>query len=132
MKIVVDTNLFVAGYFNKESASAKILKMIKESKIQILWTEKIKKEVEKVIRDIKAGERFQKEIKKIFREENKVKPKFRIREIKGDPEDNKFLEAAYFGKAEAIISNDQHLLNLKEFQNIPIFTPKNFLGKLEK
>ena len=129
MKIVIDTNLFVAGYFNKDSASAKILKMVKERKLQMLWTEEIKEEVERIIENIKAKKKFQREIQKIFREENKVEPRFRIKEIKEDPEDNKFLECAYFGKAEVIISSDRHLLSLGEFQGTPIYTPKTFIEK---
>ncbi len=127
MKIVIDTNLFVAGYFNKDSASAKILKMIKRGKIQALWTEEIKKEVERIIKNIKARKKFQKEVKEIFREENKVEPRFKIKEIKEDPDDNKFLECAYFGKAQAIVSNDKHLLSLNWFRGVPIYTPKTFV-----
>ncbi|MCD6271209.1 putative toxin-antitoxin system toxin component, PIN family, partial [bacterium] len=74
MKIVIDTNLFVAGYFNKDSASAKILRMARRNEIQILWTESIKKEVERIIQNIKARKKFQKEVQEIFKEENKVEP----------------------------------------------------------
>jgi len=132
MKIVIDTNLFVAGYFNKDSASAKILRMARRNEIQILWTESIKKEVERIIQNIKARKKFQKEVQEIFKEENKVEPRFKIKEIKEDPEDDKFLECAYFGEAKAIISNDKHLLSLGSFQRIPIFTPKTFLSLINE
>jgi len=132
MKIVIDTNLFVAGYFNKDSASAKILRMARRNEIQILWTESIKKEVERIIQNIKARKKFQKEVQEIFKEENKVEPRFKIKEIKEDPDDNKFLECAYFGKAQAIVSNDRHLLSLKQFQGIPIYTPKTFVELFRK
>ena len=132
MKIVIDTNLFVAGYFNKDSASAKILRMARRNEVQILWTESIKKEVERIIQNIKARKKFQKEVQEIFKEENKVEPRFKIKEIKEDPDDNKFLECAYFGKAQAIVSNDRHLLSLKQFQGIPIYTPKTFVELFRK
>jgi len=131
MKIVIDTNLFVAGYFNKDSASAKILEMAKRGKIQVLWTEEIRKEVERIIKNIKAKKKFQKEIQKIFKEENKIEPRFKIKEIKEDPEDNKFLECAYFGEAQVIVSSDRHLLSLEHFRGIPIYTPKTFVGLFE-
>jgi predicted nucleic acid-binding protein len=44
--------------------------------------------------------------------------------IKDDPEDNKFLEVAIDGNADFIISQDKHLLNLKEFQGIRIIKPE--------
>lgn len=132
MKIVIDTNLFVAGYFNKESVSRRILEMIERGGLQMLWNEAIKAELERILKNIKAKEKYKRKIAKLFKEENRIQSQFKIKEIKEDPEDNKFLEAAYFGKAEAIISSDQHLLKLGQFKNIPILTPKNFLEKIKK
>ena len=47
--------------------------------------------------------------------------------IKEDPDDNKFLEAAIAGNADFIISQDNHLLKLKEFNNVKIIIPEEFL-----
>jgi uncharacterized protein len=44
-----------------------------------------------------------------------------------DPKDNKFLELALDGYADAIISGDQDLLVLSPFEGIPILTPAQFL-----
>jgi len=51
--------------------------------------------------------------------------------IKDDPDDNKILECAKAGKVEIIVSNDNHLLKLKEFKRIKIITPKEFLKQIE-
>jgi hypothetical protein len=48
--------------------------------------------------------------------------------IKVDPSDDKFIHCAKAGKAIAIISGDQHLLNLKTYQKIKILTPARFLS----
>ena len=45
-----------------------------------------------------------------------------------DPKDNKFLELAFCGKADCIISGDDDLLVLNPFREIPIITPREFLG----
>jgi putative PIN family toxin of toxin-antitoxin system len=45
-----------------------------------------------------------------------------------DPKDNKFLELAFSGKADCIISGDHDLLVLNPFREIPIVTPKGFLS----
>jgi len=37
-----------------------------------------------------------------------------------DPDDNRILECAVDGKADLIVSNDRHLLDLKEYARIPI------------
>ena len=43
-----------------------------------------------------------------------------------DPKDNKFLELAVNGRADAIISGDADLLQLDVFRGIPIITPAAF------
>lgn len=45
-----------------------------------------------------------------------------------DPKDNKFLELALSGSATAIVSGDIDLLSLHPFREIPILTPKLFVG----
>ncbi len=42
-----------------------------------------------------------------------------------DPGDDIFLACALNGKADAIISGDRHLLDLVEFENIPILEMKD-------
>jgi len=51
----------------------------------------------------------------------------KIEIIKDDPDDNKFTECAVTNKADYIISGDNHLLNLREYGNIKILSPKEFL-----
>ena len=56
-----------------------------------------------------------------------VEPEERVEIVKEDKDDNKFIEAAISGKADYIISQDNHLLKIKEFRGIKILTPKEFL-----
>jgi putative PIN family toxin of toxin-antitoxin system len=58
-----------------------------------------------------------------------VEPKERFTVIKEDPDDNKFLDCAVAGKADFIISQNKHLLKLKEFRGVRIVTPEEFLKK---
>jgi uncharacterized protein len=54
-------------------------------------------------------------------------------EIKGavrvcrDPDDDKLLEIAFVGRANCLVTGDQDLLVLDEYQGIPILTPARFL-----
>lgn len=45
-----------------------------------------------------------------------------------DPKDDKFLEVAINGQADAIITGDSDLLELHPFLGIPILSPKQFLN----
>ena len=48
--------------------------------------------------------------------------------IDADPGDNKVLECAISANVEFIISGDKHLLNLKNYREIEIVTPEDFLN----
>ena len=45
-----------------------------------------------------------------------------------DPRDDKFLELALYGRADALITGDADLLALNPFQNTQILTPAAFLA----
>ena len=51
----------------------------------------------------------------------------RLDVIKEDPDDNKFLETAIAGKADFIITQDNHLLKVKKLNSIIILNPEEFL-----
>jgi predicted nucleic acid-binding protein len=55
-----------------------------------------------------------------------------LKEIKEDPEDNKYLSAAVEGKADFIISGDHHLKDLRIYQGIRILDPSTFLKLMAK
>ena len=61
-----------------------------------------------------------------------VEPEEEINIVKDDVSDNKFVEAAVTGKADYIITQDNHLLRIKEFRGIKILTPKEFLDIVKK
>lgn len=144
MNLIIDTNLLVAAAFNPSSASAKILVLAKQGQVNILWSQKTKKEAKLILGNLKnalGGQNkkpdfAKKLIEKTFRPKNKIALKNMpevggsIEVIKKDPEDAKFLEAAQVAGVDMIVSNDRHLLELKNFRGIPIYTPKKALGKL--
>lgn len=69
-------------------------------------------------------------MKEIFKKKNKIKRPPKIKAVKEDPKDNKFLSCALKGKADLIVSNDNHLLNLGKFDKIPILTSKQAFEEL--
>jgi hypothetical protein len=46
-----------------------------------------------------------------------------------DPKDDKFLEVAVHGRADAIVTGDQDLLELNPFRGIEILTPAEYLAR---
>lgn len=86
---------------------------------------------ERILNNIKANQKFRDFLnREIFRKENKVEKAPKIGVVKKDPADNKFLACAQKGKANLIVTNDHHLLDLKRFKGIPILTPTQAIWKL--
>jgi len=55
-----------------------------------------------------------------------------LKVVRADPDDDKFVECALVGKASFIISSDNHLLGLEEYQNIKILSPNEFITRLAR
>jgi len=61
-----------------------------------------------------------------------VIPEEAIQIIETGPSDDKFLEAAIAGKADCIVSGDEHLLTLRKFRSIPILSAREFQDWINK
>ena len=61
-----------------------------------------------------------------------IEPKRKIVVVKDDPDDDKVIECAAEIAADYILSYDNHLLKLKEFEGIKIVKPEVFLHALRQ
>ena len=130
MNIVSDTNIFISGIFWKGD-SYRILCLWDSGKIQLIISQEIISEIFRVLSDFKI--RLPDELKdawmtRITEYGMIVEPAERFH-IVSDPADDKFIDAAIAGNASYIISNDKHLLTLKQFKGVRILTPKEFIRK---
>lgn len=131
-RIVLDTNVLISGTFWNGS-SAEIIHLIEEEKLVLIVSAEILKEYDKVMNydEIKQKVGHHHECaqagQKIIQLSVIVHPQQSINIIKEDPEDNKFIEAAIAGNANVIVSQDNHLLKLKNYGGIKIVTPEEFL-----
>jgi putative PIN family toxin of toxin-antitoxin system len=127
-KVVLDTNLFVAAYFNKNSASAKIIDLCLKNKLKVSVSISLFRELEFILKNIRASREYKTKVYNIFNQSVIVEPK-RVWAVKDDLDDNKFLGVACSTKAQYLITNDQHLLKLKKFNKTKIVKPVDFLEK---
>ena len=58
-----------------------------------------------------------------------VRPTMKVQVIKADPSDNRILECALESRAACIVTGDRHLLELGQFQGIPILDVAAFLAR---
>jgi len=59
-----------------------------------------------------------------------IKPRRRLRVVRRDPSDDKFIECAVAGKSRIIVSGDKDLLSVGTYRQITILTPVQFLESL--
>ena len=129
-KVVFDTNILISGYLWKGSPRRAIDKVRCGEWIHLVSEETIEElirvlayakfglkpeEIEPIIRDLMAISEY-------------VEVRSKIDLVKANPTDNVFLNLAIDGEAEVIVSGDHHLLDLKEFNDIPIISVRKFLG----
>jgi len=133
IKVVIDTNIIISALLFA-GMPGELISLWKSDRIKPLASKEIIDEYIKVLAYPKF-ELSEVEINYIFYSE--ILPYFDIIQIKdcpkiikNDPSDDKFIHCAIAGKASAIISGDQHLLNLKTYQRIKILTPAAFLTYL--
>jgi len=127
LKVVLDTNVFIAAYFNRKSASARIIDLCLENKHKLIFSPRLRKELRLILKNVRAEREFREKIRSLFVNASKVKPTKKVFTVKEDPEDNKFLECALEGEADYLITSDRHLLELGEFAQTKICKPTQFL-----
>lgn len=129
MKAVLDTNVFISGIFWKGSSN-RVITMWRDRKFILVTSLGAVIEIIKVLKDFKIrlpDETIREWVDLIVRNSIIAEPKEKIAIVKDDPKDNIFIEAAATGNADYIVSQDNHLLKLKEFRGIKITTPEEFI-----
>lgn len=138
LKLVVDTTTLVSAFF-WEGNEAELLRKIEQGKARLYITNEILKEIEDVIKRPKFNEVMSKAnltpnqiMQKIVSLSHLViAPKITIKVCR-DEKDNKFLECAESAKADYIVSGDEDLLSLKEYNWILIVNTSKILQLLKQ
>ena len=129
VKVVVDTNVLVSATLFGGNPE-KILDLAGKDKIEILISEEIVEEFTEVLQEkfgfsSSMAEAAASGIRGIS---TLITPTQRLSVIKEKEADNRVLECAVEGKAQHIVTGDtKHLQPLKEYQEIKILSPAQFL-----
>jgi len=131
VRVVLDTNILVSSIF-WGGIPNKILESWVSEKFELLLSEEILKEYERVLFKISKGKKDQLVYQwLLFIAENSlivnIKKRFKL---SIDPDDDKFIECAVAGNAKYIVSGDSHLLDLKNVKNIQILLVSEFVNIL--
>ena len=129
MKVVFDTNILVSALvFPGGRAEAALLRII-EARDRLLLSKPILDELLGVL-----ARKFSRDAEELARAAVllselalTVRPRQRLRVVKDDP-DNRVLECALAGGADAIVTGDSGLLDLGEFRGVRVISLREYLG----
>jgi putative PIN family toxin of toxin-antitoxin system len=129
IRVVIDTNVFVSSFFGGNPK--KIIDPWKNEEIILCLSKDIFDEYIDVLQ--RVGLKDENEIEELlsfFAKGFNIlfttnTPK--IKAVKDDPEDDKFIECAVALKANVIITGDKALKTMSEYMGIKILTPQEFL-----
>ncbi len=135
LRVVLDTNVLISA-IGWRGNPRKVLALCIEGKLNLMQTQETSKELERVLQRPKFNfipmEKKRELLQHLTLISTKVTPKENVEVIREDPEDNKFLDCAVAGKADYIVSGDQHLLELNEHEGIKIVTASELLKILSE
>lgn len=135
MRVVLDTNTLISALLFSGTAS-RLVPLWQSRRITILLSGAILQEYLRVLTYPKfhLNER---EVRGLIEEEllpfvETVRATKRLRIVRRDPEDNKFLECAVAGGADHLVTGDQDLLELETYCGITVLTVGDFLSRIAR
>ena len=143
MRIVLDTNVLVSAFISKDGNPAALLDVaLTLPEIEVVLSDEILGEFGDILSRRKVRERLHyskedvSEFVRIIRNAvSIVKPTSNIKLVEEDPDDDDddvIINTAFDGKANYIVSGDNHLKEMKEFKGIVILSPKMMLDTIVK
>lgn len=128
MRVVFDTNILVSALVFPGGRGETALLRVIEEKDQLLLSKPILDELLSVL--ARKFDRNAEELARVALYLDSltisVKPRLRIRVLDDEP-DNRVIECAVAGKAQAIVTGDKRFLELREHRGIRMLTLRAFL-----
>lgn len=127
-RIILDTNIFVAAAFNPQSHAGRIVQAVRDGSLMLVWNEATRHEAQTVVENIPPIE--WESFAGLFRQEwEYIDDTFpALFDVVPDPADRKFAALADFSRA-TLISNDDHLLGVRDCLRVPVMTAGEFTEK---
>ncbi|MBU0762189.1 MAG: putative toxin-antitoxin system toxin component, PIN family [Candidatus Altiarchaeota archaeon] len=128
-KVVLDTNLIIAGRWNSKSSSLKIIDLCISGSLKAVYTREVRDENLYILGKVKTPRQYLQKIERFYENSMRVESNEKVT-VSRDHSDNRFLEAALAGCADYVISNDHHLLEVEEYRGVKIMRPSDFMKLL--
>jgi len=135
IQAVLDTNVIVSGVIHQEGVPGQLLKAIFElGKFTLVASPFLLQEVAEVLWEQKIRkyhgwdhEQLLAFVARLHRQSQVTPGQLQVRVIADDPDDDAVLACAKEGNAAYIVTGDEHLLALGDYEGIKIVRPVEFL-----
>lgn len=132
-RIVLDSSIWVRGAISKTGSSGYIIQSWREGAIEVVVSREILAETYEVL----LRSHIQKKRHLTHAQKRRVvtvmakygllvRPTVKVDAVADDPDDNVVIATAIAGNATIIVSGDEHLLALREYQGIRIIDAPTF------
>jgi putative PIN family toxin of toxin-antitoxin system len=136
VRVVVDTGVLISGLIRPGGAVGGILHRLRDGRFTAIYSTPMALEIINVLGRPQFRSKYHVQAEDItalidllrLRGEL-VAPRQSVASCR-DPKDDKFLEAALAGEADAIVTGDDDLLALNPFEGIEIIRPADFTKRL--
>jgi len=136
IRAVVDVNVLVSALLNPRGVPARIVKLWREDAFKVIFCEALAAEFEQVVMRPRLRSRgvSSEELKELSHSIRRfsvmTSGAITVVEVARDQDDNKVLACALEGGADYVVSGDDDLLALGNYEGIAIVSPIAFLAVL--
>ena len=133
MRVVLDTSVLVSALIRRQGTVGEVLRLLRDGRFTVIYSTAIMIEIIDVLGRDPFRTKYHIESEDITTLVNLIRLRGELvnstssLKVCRDPKDDKFLEAALAGQADAIVSGDADLLILNPFERISILQPAEFL-----
>ena len=137
MIIVLDTNVIISALLSPSGPPAEIINHWEADQFEVVTSPPLLSELERVLQYPRVKKYLKRPegevaefITRFRRVATVVEPQLTLEVIEEDPADNRVLECAVAGAASYIVTGNDHLLKIKQYKEIVILKPAEFLTLL--
>lgn len=128
MKVVLDTNVLIDGFKDEYSYEKRVINEVIAGNLDAYANRQTVQENRLILDQLVDNTEYRQELDNFFAQVNFVVNRHNIHIVR-DEEDNKILESAVEAGAEYLITKDNDLLSLVEYEGIKIVRSIDFWAK---
>jgi putative PIN family toxin of toxin-antitoxin system len=133
MRVVIDTNVLASALIRKQGASGEVLRRLREAQFVLVYSVPLLVELVDVLSRPRIQNKYNIQSEDITALINLIRlrgdlitPHIKINACR-DPKDNFLLEAAIEGEADYLVTGEDDLLELNQYQSVVILRVAEFL-----